>query len=207
MELGRKRLDPMFAQREEDLRSRLMNMGLRPGSEAWDREWTNETQARNDAYNQLLLTGRGQAVQEALTERNQPINEISALLAGSQVDQPNFLGSTVGAIPTTDVAGLINENYNQKLGIWQQQNAQTQNILGGLFSLGGKLIGLSDLLEKVDVKRIGTLDNGLGVYSYRYRNSDATQIGVLAQEVEQMRPEAVFKIGDTRFVDYEKAVH
>lgn len=205
-DLGRKRLDPMFAEQQNALEAGLANKGIMLGSKQYDTAQRQQSEKENDAYNQLLLQGRGQAVQEALTQRNQPINEITALLSGSQVDQPNFLGSTVGAIPTTDTAGLINENYNQKLGIWQQQNQMTQGILGGLFGLGAKLIGLSDLLEKVDVKRIGTLDNGLGVYSYRYRNSDMTQIGVLAQEVEVMKPDAVFKIGSIRFVDYEKAV-
>lgn len=205
-DLGRKRLDPMFAEQQNALAADLANKGIMLGSKQYDTAQRQQSEKENDAYNQLLLQGRGQAVQEALTQRNQPINEITALLSGSQVDQPNFLGSTVGAIPTTDTAGLINENYNQKLGIWQQQNQMTQGILGGLFGLGAKLIGLSDLLEKVDVKRIGTLDNGLGVYSYRYRNSDTVQIGVLAQEVEAMRPDAVFKIGSTRIVDYERAV-
>lgn len=205
-DLGRKRLDPMFAQQKDALAADLANRGMMIGSKGYETGQRQQYERENDAYNQLALQGRGQAVQEALTQRNQPINEISALLSGSQVDQPQFMGAQVGAIPTTDVGGLINENYNQKLGVWERQNQMTQGILGGLFGLGGKLIGLSDATEKEDIKRVGTLDNGLGVYSYRYRNSDVWQMGVLAQEVEQVNPDAVFMIGATRFVDYAKAV-
>lgn len=205
-ELGRKRLDPMFAEQQEALRTRLANQGIGAGSEAFDREMGRFAEGQNDAYNQLLLQGRGQAVQEALTERNQPINEISALLSGSQVSMPQFSGQQQPQIPTTDNAGLINENYNQRLGIWQQENAMTQGILGGLFGLGGKLIGLSDETRKTDIRRVGTLDNGLPVYAYRYTAGGPVQLGVLAQEVEQSRPDAVTTIGDVKMVDYEKAV-
>lgn len=84
-ELGRKRLDPAIAEGEETLRTRLANQGISEGSRAFDRAMRGHYEGRNDAYNQLLLGGRGQAVQESLAERNQPINEITALLSGSQV--------------------------------------------------------------------------------------------------------------------------
>lgn len=208
-DLGRKRLDPMFAQRESDLRARLTNMGLRPGSEAWNREWMNETQGRNDAYNELLLRGRGQAVQERLTERNQPLNEIGALLSGSQVDMPQFGAVDMPTIPTTDVGGLINENYNQRLGIWERQNAMTQNILGGLFSLGGKLIGLSDDRMKKNKRRLGDVDDDMGVWAFNYKGERAgtpKHIGLMASEVEKEKPGAIIRRQGLRFVDYGKAL-
>lgn len=135
MELGRARLDPALAQRRDALQTQLSNQGIKLGSEAYDRAMQQDTNGANDAYNQLLLSGRGQSVQEALTQRNQPINEITALLSGSQVSQPNFVPTQTGSIPTTDYAGLVNQNYNQKLGIWQQNQAQKQSVMGGLFGL------------------------------------------------------------------------
>lgn len=140
-ELGSKRLDPRFAREDEALRTRLANQGIQEGSAAYDAAYNNFSQARNDAYNQLLLTGRGQATQELLAERNQPINEITALMSGSQVSQPNFVPTNMPTIPTTDNAGLINSNYQQRLGAWQQEQAQTQNLLGGLFGLGSAFVG------------------------------------------------------------------
>lgn len=203
-DLGRKRLDPMFADQQSALDQKLANQGIMIGSKAYDTAQQQQSQSKNDAYDNLLLTGHGQAFSEAQATRNQPINEITALLSGSQVAQPNYVNAQEPTIPTTDTAGLINDNYNQQLGAWQQQNSATQGILGGLFGLGSKIIGLSDARQKEDIRRIGTLDNGLGVYSYRYRNDARTQIGVLAQEVEQVIPGAVFEIGGIKFVDHAK---
>lgn len=135
-DLGRQRLDPMFAQRDEDLRTRLSNQGIQVGTEAYDREMARLGQNENDAYNSLLLSGRGQATQELLAEDNQRINQISALLGGGQVSQPNFLtGAGIGAIPTTDNAAIIGNYDNQRMAQWQQKQAAMGSTLGGLGGL------------------------------------------------------------------------
>src|SRR5687768_17349355 len=69
MELGRSRLDPIIDQRKKSTEAELLNKGIRPGTEAYNRATTAVDQQTNDAYNQLLLSGRGQSVQEALAER------------------------------------------------------------------------------------------------------------------------------------------
>ncbi|MCP1850499.1 hypothetical protein ACVIHH_003795 [Bradyrhizobium sp. USDA 4518] len=38
---------------------------------------------------------------------------------------------------------------------------------------------------------LGRLDNGLGYYRFAYNGSDKTYVGVIAQEVEAVRPDAV----------------
>jgi hypothetical protein len=206
MELGRKRLDPLMAQQDEDLRTRLANQGIKAGSAAYDREMGLQNQSRADAYNQLLLQGRGQAFSEAQATRNQPINEITALMSGGQVSQPNFMGANMPTIPTTDVAGLINENYNQRLAAWQQKQAMMGNIIGGLFGLGGNLIKASDERLKEDIEPVGEL-KGHKLYEYSYK-ADPTKtkhVGVMAQEVERKRPDAVLKDKKGyRAVDYGK---
>jgi hypothetical protein len=141
MELGSKRLDPRFDRDRDALSTRLANQGIAPGSEAYNREMEGFGQTRNDAFNQLLLTGRAQSVQEALAQRNQPINEITALLSGSQVSQPQFAGTNMPTIPTTDYAGLVNSNYNQRVAKAQAEGSFTQSLLGGLFGAAGSLGG------------------------------------------------------------------
>ncbi len=79
---------------------------------------------------------RAAAMQEQFAFRNQPINEITALLSGSQVSQPNVAMAMPQGAATTDVAGLINQNYAQRYGNYQTQMAQRNNLLGGLFGLG-----------------------------------------------------------------------
>jgi len=135
-ELGAKRLDPRFQQQEDQLRTRLANQGIAPGSEAYNREMELAYQGKNDAYNQLVLNGRGQAMNEV----NAPINQITALLSGSQVSNPNVNLSQPQGAATTNVAGLIGDNYNQQMASWQQQNSQRQSLMGGLFGLGASAI-------------------------------------------------------------------
>lgn len=215
-DLGSKRLEPLFAQREEDLRTRLSNQGIKAGSQAFDREIGNFNQGQNDAFNQLLLQGRGQATQELLTEDNQRINQIGALLSGGQVSQPNFLtGAQIGAIPTTDNAAIIANADAARLAGFRQNQAGIGGVIGGIGGLfaGGDasavagLASLSDPDAKTDIELIGRTKTGLGIYSFRYRGEAKTNIGLMADEVEKIRPEAVHRRPDgLREVRYDLAL-
>ena len=44
---------------------------------------------------------------------------------------------------------------------------------------------------KHDVVRLGQLDSGLGFYRFVYHGDRTAYVGVIAQEVERVRPEAV----------------
>lgn len=141
-ELGSKRLDPKFAQQQQELEQNLANRGIKMGSEAYDRSLGNFQEGKNDAFNQLLISGRGQAVNELLTERNQPINEIAALLSQTGVQQPGFVNTPQAQLPTTDYAGLVNSNYNAQMQQYMQQMQGRNQLVGGLFGLGaGALTG------------------------------------------------------------------
>lgn len=136
-DLGAERLDPRFSRQEDALRTRLANQGITAGSEAWRREMDQFGEGRNDAYNQLLLQGRGQA----LSEVNNPINQITALLSGSQVQNPAVSMAQPQGAATTDIAGLINQNYNQRSNNYRTQLGQRNSLLGGLFGAGATLLG------------------------------------------------------------------
>lgn len=193
MELGSKRLDPMFARRDEDLRTRLANQGIKVGSEAYAREMEGLGQQQNDAYNQLLLMGRGQASNELLTEDNARINQISALMSGGQVSQPNFQsGVGVGAVPTTDNASIIANNDAARANAWSQKQAAMGSAIGGL----GGLFSLSSPEAKTDKKKIAETKGGMGIYSFKYKGSPKTEVGLMANQVAKKRPEAVRKRPD-----------
>jgi hypothetical protein len=67
----------------------------------------------------------------------------------------------------------------------------------------GALLGLlSDRRFKTDIERIGVLDNGLGVYRYRYKAGGPVHIGVMADEVKAVKPEAIITIDGVDYVDY-----
>jgi len=207
-DLGSRRLNPRFQEGRESLRSRLANQGIMQGTEAYDREMRNFGQQENDAYNQLLLQGRGQASQELLTEDNQRINQISALMSGGQVSQPNFsTGTQVNPMPITDNAALINNHYNQQMNVWGQKQAQSGAMLSGLGQVAGGLFALSDERVKEDKEKIGETDDGLGIYSYRMKGSPRREIGLMAQQVKKKKPSAVRRRPDGLMaVNYEKAL-
>lgn len=125
----------------EDYGSRLSNQGIKQGSDAYQRAMSEFSQNRSNARDNLYGNLYSSAQNAITAERNQPINEITALLSGSQVSQPNYVATGQPTIATTDTAGIISNEYNQRLGIWQQQQQARQNLLGGLFGLGASLLG------------------------------------------------------------------
>jgi hypothetical protein len=87
-------------------------------------------------------------------------------------------------------------------------------IAGGLGSLATGLGGMglkfpgaaaaaSDRRLKRDIEHVETLDNGLDIYRYRYLWDDVPRLGVMADEVQKVDPNAVFPVfGDYLGVDY-----
>lgn len=212
MELGMKRLDPRFAKDEEALRQRLVNSGVREGSAAYDSAYANMKNSQNDAVNSLLLSGRGQANQEIMSERNQPINEITALMSGSQVSNPTFQNTPQSNIAGVDYMGAVQNNYNAQVQQQKMKADQNAALMGGLFSMAGTVatggMKYSDRRLKEDIDKVGKLDNGLPLYSYRYKGADGPkEIGVMAQDVEKKNPHAV--VADAmgrKMVNYDMAV-
>jgi hypothetical protein len=162
--------------------------------------------AQQIAQQQQFLNAQNLARQNYLTEqyalRNQPINEITALLSGSQVSRPDFRSTPINTIPTTDVAGLMNTNFSQQFGNYKQQSENTNQLIGGLFGLGGNLVKASDRRLKKDVHKIGSVMAGtpqkvqeMPVYEYSYKDdpSSTRHIGPMAQDVEKIDPGAVGK--------------
>ena len=179
----------------EALDQKLKNQGLSPGSAAYDDAMRNMMYSQEKGRNAFMLDAYGTGMNTALTKRNQPINEISALIGGGQVQQPQFQSTPAPGVNGTDIAGLITNNYNQKQ---QQYNAG----MGGLAGLGAAALGgwassgfaLSDRRAKKDIKKVGKLHDGTDIYSYRYKDKfggGLMQLGVMAQEVEKDHPEAV----------------
>jgi hypothetical protein len=65
-------------------------------------------------------------------------------------------------------------------------------VLGGQCSF----LGPSDLRLKRDIIEVAQLDDGITLYRYRYVWSDQVYVGVLAQEVEKVFPDAVYHAAD-----------
>jgi hypothetical protein len=158
---------------------------------------TNQAQAGFNAAE----AARNQWLQEQYANRNQPINEISALMSGSQVSQPNFVNAPSTQIPTTDVAGITQQGFQNQMGLYNTQSQQYNALLGGVLGLGAGAIKMSDRREKDDIDKIGTVfaantdgaRKKLPIYQYSYKDDpdSVRHIGPMAQDVEKITPEAV----------------
>jgi hypothetical protein len=210
-----RRLNEHQGRDRESMEADMLARGIRPGSAAYDTFKRNQGEKENDAWNQIYINARDQAVNEKLTERNQPYQEFAALLNGSQIDQPQF-GSTPGAnVANTDYAGLVNQNYQNQLAAQQAKQSSFDKMLGGMFGVAGAAAGnpalaplmFSDRRLKTDISKVGKTNDGQNIYSYKYKRGSPMHLGLMAQEVEKRTPEAVIDVGGFKAVDYRKALH
>ena len=212
------RLAPQLQQGREQLQQRLANQGIDIGSTAYDRAMMQQAQRENDLLAAATTQGFGvgqQARQTALQEqaylRNEPLNTLSAVRTGAQVQGPQFVNSAQQATTAgPDILGAAGMQYNAAMGDFNAKQAAQANLNQGLFSLGGAAL-MSDIRAKENIKAIGVMDNGLTLYSFEYKDEvkshplagDGIHVGVMAQEVEQVFPYAVKTLDDGyKVVDY-----
>jgi hypothetical protein len=70
---------------------------------------------------------------------------------------------------------------------------------------GGRGGRRSDIRLKHDIVLLGYLNDGVGLYRFSYNGSNKPYVGVMAQEVMQVRPAAVTQDRDGYLrVNYEK---
>jgi hypothetical protein len=202
------RLAPQIAQNREMTTASLANQGIVPGTAAYDNAMRQQAQKENDLLLGATTQGFGvgqqanqQAYNQALTNYQLPLNTLSALRSGSQVQNPSFVNSAQQATTSgADLLGASQMGYNAQLGNFNAQQASQQGLNSGLMGLGGTLGAaaiMSDIRTKENIKAIGYLPNGLPVYEYEYKPEWKNEaghgkfIGVMAQEVEMVQPEAV----------------
>ena len=145
-----------------------------------------------------------QAYNQALTQYNMPLNTLSALRTGAQVQNPSFVNSAQQATTSgADILGAAQMGYNAQMGDFNQKQAAQQNFNQGLMGLGGAgIMAFSDIRMKENIKQIHWLPNGLPVYEFEYKPEykdiagHGKFVGVMAQEVELVQPEAVITNAD-----------
>lgn len=186
----------------------------------------NNALAQQQFGNQLTNANLGNAAQQqqytqAMSNYNMPLNTLNALRTGAQVQNPTFQNvpqqaTTAGA----DILGATQMGYNAQMGNFNAQQAAQQSMNSGLMGLGGTLgaaaimaPAASDIRMKENIIAIGTLPNGLPFYQFEYKPEfrddpfagHGKHIGVMAQEVEEIMPEAVITRPDGyKMVDYAK---
>ena len=178
------RLDPRFNEQESALNARLANMGLTPGSEAYNREKELFGRERTDAY--------GEAQRASTLAGGQEQSRLLQGLFG--------LGSASGAgyqnipqIATPNIGDYVYKGYQGQQDAYNQRVGSQNAMMGGLFDLGAAaapaLIAASDRRLKSSIVRVGTHRLGIGVYEYDI--GGRRERGVMAQEVLGVMPAAV----------------
>lgn len=113
---------------------------------------------------------------------------------GSQSQGTSNTSGTSTASPLQDLQSLMSS-----IG------STSSNAATGASSASGLMALLSDERAKENIAEVGELKDGQSVYSYNYKGDSRPQIGLIAQEVERLRPDAVVEIGGLKHVDYGKA--
>lgn len=128
-----------------------------------------------------------------------------------------YLGANNAALAgynSGTAAGVNGLGQYSSLGI-QAANVNAQNdpfntilgaAAGGAGAYGMKMLMGSDRRLKTDIKLVGKMDNGLNVYTYRYKSGGPTMMGVMADEVARVSPQAYVPGAINGFdaVDYSK---
>lgn len=223
-------LDPQFKQQGEQLDAQLRNSGAHPGDPAYDNAMKLFTNQKQQAYQsaqdnamaqgrseQGMLYGEGANTNQQLFGQGYqsaglPINLLNAMRSGSQVSMPGGQGlgnagqGNVGIAPT-DIQSPMNSAYQGQLNAYNAQTGSNNALMGDIGTLGSAyMMKSSDRRLKKHVFRIGKSALGLPVYLFHYlwdKDTDPLHVGVMAQHVERIKPEAVVKNSlGLRFVNY-----
>jgi hypothetical protein len=151
------------------------------------------SQARFTPY--LAQLGAGQIQDEA------PWKTLG-LYAGIEGPLAQAFGEQTAEKQATRVTDETKQGYEKKT----QEDSPLKSLLGGASLLTGLFGKLSDVRAKENVTPVGKLDDGQKVYAYNYKGDPTPEIGLLAQEVEKVRPDAVATGPDgLKRVDYAAA--
>ena len=150
---------------------------------------TSNQQTINQNYANYQNQLRQQAIAEQAQRRGMSLNEMNALLTGQQVSMPQMPSfQAAGRAETPNILGATQMGYDAQMGAANAQNAMFGNLLNAGTQLGTAFM-FSDRRLKSDIKRVGTHAIGVGIYDFTMMGMP--QRGVIAQEVQQVRPDLV----------------
>lgn len=187
-----------FNRSEETLRSKLGSQGIGQDSEAYKREMEAFNDSKNTAFNNAATTAytqgmneannayntdtqtRNRQIQERLQERQVPANELSAILQGTPAfTNPSTPNAAQYSVNAPDVAGLINNNYQNQLNAANQRSSKFGSTVGNLAQAGATIYAsdpvLKDSREEIDINILERLKQ-LPVEYWRYTPKAALEI-------------------------------
>ena len=147
------------------------------------------------------------------------LDSMSRGITGNQAASGLLRSGSTGTALQTGANDLAKGNFNnylsQLLGLSNAGQGAASTIVGvgtqvskstpsAGSMIGGALSLFSDRRLKRDIEHIGDMEDGLPVYEYRYVGEHERHTGVMADEVEKLRPWALGpEVGGYKTVNYE----
>ena len=161
--------------------------------------------ALSNEYNTALQTGLSQNQQNIANLLGQGALERDLYTQGQQSGITGL--QTMANLLNTLYSGTGTSSETKKEG-----GGSMLGTIGGLFSapaggtsaaagIASALMGLSDRRLKENIEKVGE-ENGFNVYTFNYKGTPQRWTGVMADEVEEKRPDAVHVLGGFKAVDY-----
>jgi hypothetical protein len=148
----------------------------------------------------LSQQARNNWLQERLTKRGLPFQELNALLGKDGVNVPQFSPTQPVNVETPDIASLIQGNYNNQLKLWQKEQEDDQQMMSDIISTAA-LFAMSAREFKTDPAPIAEVLprlRELKVESWHYKpefNDSARHIGPYAEDFQKL-----FGVGDGKTI-------
>lgn len=191
------RLTPQVDLENKQFEADMANRGLAQGSEPYLAAKRSLSNTQVDRQMQAAATGisvgndsRNQAIQEQGYYANAPLNYLNGLMSGSQVQTPQFQSTPNVMSNAPNYQQAVTNQYQGQLNAYNAQTGSDNSTQQGLMQAAMlAAMFLSDRRLKSNVVRVGTHPYGIGIYEYDIGGH--RQRGVMADEVERVKPEAV----------------
>lgn len=148
-----------------------------------------------EAMAPIYMNREQQVFENRYNANNQQFNQLQNLIGMSQNAAAGQGAATANT--TNNITDLATQGANaQAAGAMGAANAQAQGTqnMAGLAALAASMFMASDERLKEDVKRVGKMNDGTPIYTYKYKQGDGkTHMGVMAQEARKKHPDAVRK--------------
>ena len=160
---------------------------------------------------QMQNQARQAALADALLERRLPMEELATLTGSPSIGAAGLGTATTGLnVPGVSIApppifGAAQAQGADAMNRYGQQMAGYGARMGMLGNLGGSAIMASDKTLKENIVKVGQSPLGFNIYEWNYLWSPERFRGVIAQEVQKIKPQAVLSnIFGYLMVDYSK---
>ena len=218
-------LNPQFDRQERRLEQRLSDQGLPMGSEAYSGGFDDFNRGKNAALtdaalqatlagadeqqrllgNELTLAGlersdRGTELGQKQDIRGQQFNEVASLFGLNPTPQFQQTQGVDAANITLGANQLAQNNAALKAQNRQSNTASIGSLLGTGALAGGMFLA-SDRRLKENIRKVGK-NKDFNIYSYNYKGFKNKFIGVIADEVKKIMPQAVTEINGYLAVNY-----